>query len=51
LRRYSDDWFDGKKAETALSTMALYRGSLSKFLQFLGKRSDDPMTEVTKQDL
>jgi hypothetical protein len=47
LRRYSDDWFDGKKAETALSMMALYRGGLSKLLQFLGKRSDDPMTEVT----
>jgi site-specific recombinase XerD len=31
--------------------MALYRGGLSKLLQFLGKRSDDPMTEVTKQDV
>jgi hypothetical protein len=31
--------------------MTFYRGSLSKFLQFLGKRSDDPMTEVSKQDV
>ena len=49
LREYLDDWFDGKKAETAPSTMTFYRSSLTKFLQFLGKRSDDPMTEVTKQ--
>ena len=51
LRQYLDDWFDGKKAETAPSTMTFYRSSLAKFLQFLGKRSDDPMTEVTKQDV
>ena len=51
LRQYLDDWFDGKKAETAPSTMTFYRTSLTKFLQFLGKRSDDPMTEVTKQDV
>jgi integrase len=51
LRQYLDDWFDGKKAETAASTMTFYRSSLTEFLQFLGKRSDDPMTEVTKQDV
>ena len=49
LREYLDDWFDGKKAETTPSTMTFYRSSLTKFLQFLGKRSDDPMTEVIKQ--
>jgi hypothetical protein len=43
LRQYLDDSFDGKKAETATSAMTFYRGSLAKFLQFLGKRSDDPM--------
>ena len=31
--------------------MTFYRSSLAKFLLFLGKRSDDPMTEVTKQDV
>jgi hypothetical protein len=51
LREYLDDWFDGKKAETPPSTMTFYRSSLAKFLQFLGKRSDDPMTEVTKHDV
>ena len=51
LRQYLDDWFEAKKAETAASTMTFYRTSLAKFLQFLGKRSNDPMTEVTKQDV
>jgi hypothetical protein len=51
LRRYLDDWFDGKKAETARSTMTFYRSSLAKFLQFLGKRSDHPIAEITKQDV
>jgi integrase len=51
LRQYLDDWFDAKKAETAPSTMTFYRSSLAKFLQFLGNRSNDPMTEVTKQDV
>ena len=50
LREFLDDWFDGKKAETAPSTMTFYRSSLAKFLQFLGKRSNDPITEVTKQE-
>ena len=31
--------------------MTFYRSSLAKFLQFLGKRSNDPMTEVSKQDI
>jgi site-specific recombinase XerD len=43
--------FDRKTAETAPSTMTFYRDSLAKFLQFLGKRSDDPITDVTKQDV
>jgi site-specific recombinase XerD len=50
LHQYLDDWFDAKKAETAPSTMTFYRSSLSKFLQFLGRHSNDPMTEVTKED-
>ena len=31
--------------------MTFYRSSLAKFLQFLGQRSDNAMTEVTKQDV
>jgi site-specific recombinase XerD len=31
--------------------MTFYQESLSKFLQFLGRRADEPMGEITKQDL
>jgi hypothetical protein len=51
LRKYLDDWLNGKEAETAPSTMTFYRCSLEKFLQFLGTRSGDPMTEITKQEV
>src|ERR1700680_4859871 len=51
LRKYIDDWLNGKEAETAPSTMTYYRCSLEKFLHFLGHRSGAPMTEITKQDV
>jgi hypothetical protein len=31
--------------------MIFYRGSLNKFVQFLGNRSDEPIGEITKQDV
>jgi hypothetical protein len=33
FRQYLDDWFDGKKAETARFAMTFYRTGLAKFLQ------------------
>jgi hypothetical protein len=47
LRKYLADWLNGKEPETAPSTMTFYRA----VLQFLGKRSDDPIAEITKQDV
>jgi site-specific recombinase XerD len=40
-----------KKAETASSTMDFYQTSLRKFVQFLGQRADEPIGEITKQDV
>jgi hypothetical protein len=51
FRRYLDDWLTAKRAETALSTMTFYQGSLKKFLLFLDRRADEPMGEITKQDV
>jgi integrase len=31
--------------------MTFYRGSLNKFVQFLGNRFDEPISEITKQDV
>jgi site-specific recombinase XerD len=40
-----------KKAETASSTMDFYQTSLRKFVQFLGQRADEPIGEITKQNV
>jgi hypothetical protein len=40
-----------KKAETASSTMDFYQTSLRKFVQFLGQRADEPIGDITKQDV
>ena len=51
FRQYLNDWLKAKEAETARTTMTFYRGSLNKFVQFLGNRSDEPIREITKQDV
>jgi integrase len=51
FRQYLNDWLKAKDAETARTTMTFYRGSLNKFVHFLGNRSDEPIREITKQDV
>jgi hypothetical protein len=51
FREYLSDWLMAKKAETASSTMDFYQTSLRKFVQFLGQRADEPIGEITKQDV
>jgi Phage integrase, N-terminal SAM-like domain len=51
FRQYLNDWLSAKDAETARSTMIFYRGSLHKFVEFLGNRLDEPIGEITKQDV
>jgi integrase len=51
FRQYLNDWWRAKEAETARSTMVFYHGSLHKFVEFLGNRSDEPIHEITKQDV
>ncbi|HTD17732.1 MAG TPA: tyrosine-type recombinase/integrase [Chthoniobacterales bacterium] len=51
FRRCLNDWLKAKEAETARTTMTFYRGSLNKFVLFLGDRSDQPIREITKQDV
>jgi integrase len=51
FRQYLNDWLKAKEAETARTTMTFYRGSLNKFVQFLGNRSNEPIREITKQDV
>jgi site-specific recombinase XerD len=51
FRTYLNDWLMAKKAETASSTMDFYQTSLRKFVQFLGQRADEPIADITKQDV
>jgi site-specific recombinase XerD len=51
FHQYLNDWLKAKDAETVRSTTTFYRGSLNKFVQFLGNRLDEPISEITKQDV
>ena len=51
FRTYLEGWFEAKKAATAPATMAFYRKSLGKFVEYLGPRADDPITEISQQDI
>jgi integrase len=45
------NWLETKKPEVAPATLYFYQNSLGKFLDFLGLRADQPMTEVGKHDI
>src|SRR5215472_13458866 len=51
LRKHLHNWLEAKEGATAPATMVFYRKSLAKFIEFLGPRSDQPITEITKQDI
>jgi integrase len=44
-------WLKTKEPETAPATMAFYRKSLGKFVEFLEGRAADPIGEITRQDI
>jgi integrase len=45
------NWLETKRPEVAPTTLYFYQNSLGKFLDFLGPRADQPMTEVAKKDI
>jgi integrase len=51
FRTYLETWLEAKETATSPATMAFYRKSLSKFVEFLGRRADDPISEITQQDI
>ena len=51
FHQYLNDWLKAKDAETVRSTTTFYRGSLNKFVQFLGNLFDEPISEITKEDV
>ena len=51
FRKYLENWLESKEGATAPATMVFYRKSLAKFIEFLGPRADQPIAEITKQDV
>jgi integrase len=45
------NWLETKKHEVAPATLYFYQNSLGKFLDFLGPRADQPMSEIRKRDI
>jgi integrase len=51
LRGYVAEWLATKEPETARSTLAFYRGSLGKFVTFLGERADLPLARINRAEI
>jgi integrase len=51
LRAYVVEWLATKEPETARSTLAFYRGSHGKFVTFLEKRADLPLTRIDRTEI
>ncbi len=49
VRGFMEGWFERKRHETAPATMAFYRGTAGKFLDYLGTRADMDIAEVTRE--
>jgi integrase len=51
LRGYVLEWLATKEPETARSTLAFYRGSLGKFVSYLGERADAPLARINRTEI
>jgi integrase len=51
LRVFAQSWLATKKPEVSKTTISFYTGSVEKFLNFMGRRVDLPVDQITKADL
>ena len=51
VRAYVSQFLDSRKNETSTRSREVYRLSLEKFLAFLGARGEQPLDEVTRQQI
>jgi Phage integrase, N-terminal SAM-like domain len=51
LRDFANDWLETKAPETAARTQVFYVASISKLIDFLGKRALEPLGDITKEDI
>jgi Site-specific recombinase XerD len=51
LRSFAQDWLNAKKPEVAPRTLVFYSAAINKLVEFLGRRADVPLSEITKGEL
>ncbi len=51
LRSFAQSWLNAKKPEVAPGTLVFYSAAINKLVEFLGRRADAPLSEITKGDL
>jgi integrase len=51
LRSYGTEWLEAKEPSVKASSLNFYRKLLSKLLEHLGPKADQPLSEITKSDL
>ena len=51
VAEFAKNWLATKEHEVSVATLAFYRKSIGKLLDWLGPKADLPITEITKTDL
>jgi integrase len=51
VRSFAETWIQNKGPETRASTLATYRGTVEAFVEFLGKRGDMDLADVTRRHI
>jgi integrase len=51
VRDFGDRWLARKKAEVSPSTFIFYEGAYKRFLEFLGKKADAALFEISRDDI
>lgn len=51
VRDFGDRWLARKKAEVSPSTFVFYEGAYKRFLEFLGKKADAALFEISRDDI
>jgi integrase len=51
VKDFGDRWLKQKKAEVKPSTFIFYEGAYRRFIEFLGKRAEAALFEITREDI
>ena len=51
LRSYGVEWLEAKEPSVCLSSRSFYRKALTKLIEYLGSKADQPLSEITRTNL